>query len=101
MDTTHTITTDDRELMRSALFAVYGLGDRGLIGCMMCDADTARQRIIDALNAIGDDTITDDTLIVSRRAVIECSMIGTDDHERDTFAKLNVRLAAMLEGVTI
>lgn len=101
MDTTHTVSTNDGRLMSYALFEVYGLGDRDLIGCMMCDADTARQRIINALNAIGSDAITDATLIVSRRAVIECSMIAIDDDQRNTFAKLNVRLAAMLEGVTI
>lgn len=100
MPTTYSINANDRETMRTALFDVYGMSDRDVIGIMMCDAETARQRIIDALDAIDADTITDETITVARRAVIECSITKADD-QRVTFAKLNVRLAAMLEGVTI
>ena len=96
--TTYTINEADRKIIIHAIHMISGLRSNDVAEIMQCDPRTARRRLSTAQDQMIDNTITDETLITARRALIEASMFGGGDLS-DSYKRLNVRLAGILEGV--
>lgn len=96
--TMHTLNETDRKVIMHAIRTISGLRRNEVAEIMQSDPRTARRRLSDAMDEMIDNAITDETLITARRVLIEASMFGTGDL-CDAYKRLNVKLAAMLEGV--
>ena len=99
-DTIYPLSYADRSTILRAADHVLRMDACDIQDVMGAPWAKAKTKLVGLYDVLGDDAATCDTLITARRALIEASLTDTDG-DQDAYRILNVKLAAMLEGVTI